>query len=508
MDKSDYRREYAAYCSALERERYNYHAGVRPGLQLEPIYDRYADLWTQEAIADLHHTWSETPAQFETERAGLRALMGAARLNYADRRAREVTDELSRCVAGARLEWDGEDLAAHEAQDRITEEPDAVRRRELAARWLDAVRRCDDLQAARFESLQESARLLGFGAYHTLCEDAAGISYEKIAASADLFLERTANAYMSHLSEWTARQLPPAAPRDRPYTDSLVFRRLAWLDHVFPAHKLQASYRATLANLGISAEAQKNIRIDEARPSDKGRSACFATSPPQDVRLVVGAHSGANSYLEFFYEASRAQHFAWSSSELAARHPEFIYAPDDAARSGHAFLFCHLLFDALWLADHLGVRPTEAHPIARSIALREAYEVRCCCAKLRYAFARSDSRSASRSEHLAETYAALHTEASGFRYRPEMYLLDSGGEGLAAAISLRARLFAVALNEHLRARHGYRWWKARAAGDELIDMWNTAARHPVEELAGLTGIGELDFNLLGDTLMTAMKGNN
>ena len=33
----------------------------------------------------------------------------------------------------------------------------------------------------------------------------------------------------------------------------------------------------------------------------------------------------------------------------------------------------------------------------------------------------------------------------------------------------------------------------------MIDMWNTASRYTVEELARLTDLGNLDFDLLADT---------
>ena len=80
MNPSDYRYDYAAYRSAVERERFERHAGVSPHLNLRPTEERYAELWTREVIEDLRRAREETPAQFETERAGLRALAGAAQV--------------------------------------------------------------------------------------------------------------------------------------------------------------------------------------------------------------------------------------------------------------------------------------------------------------------------------------------------------------------------------------------------------------------------------------------
>jgi hypothetical protein len=74
------------------------------------------------------------------------------------------------------------------------------------------------------------------------------------------------------------------------------------------------------------------------------------------------------------------------------------------------------------------------------------------------------------------------------------------GGGASAAETLRGRLFAASLVEHLRTRYGSRWWSRRAAGDELVDLWSTASRYTVEELAPLAGAGALDAELLSETL--------
>src|SRR2546423_11537429 len=97
MRPGDYRREYAAYGMALARARYEFHTGRAPQLNLAPLRERYADLWTRERPHELEQAWRETPAQFETERAALRRLVNVARLGYATVETREVADELASC---------------------------------------------------------------------------------------------------------------------------------------------------------------------------------------------------------------------------------------------------------------------------------------------------------------------------------------------------------------------------------------------------------------------------
>ena len=505
MNSSDYRRDYAAYCSAVERERYRHHAGLVARPDFGEAEERYADLWTREAIDDLSRVIDETSAQFETERAGLRALAGAARLRHLEVRARAVTEELRRCEAGGRIRWDGAETAAEDAPKLLSAEGDAARRRELTARWFDAVRPCDDLRAARLEALNGAARELGFDGLRALREDVAGVGLETLAAAADLFLERTARAYHSHLSRWAARHAPAqGAAGGLQFSDELFFGRASHLDVYFPPDWFGAAYEETLAGLGIRAAARRNVTVDAApRPSKQERSACFAVEPPQDVRLVVGARGrGAEWARETFAEGARAQVYAWASGDTAARHPEFVFAPDGATVEGHALLFAGLLRDAAWLGARRALRATEAEEAARSLALVELHDARRDCAGLRYWLALTSAADA-RSEQLKEAYLSSYTEATGFRYDAATHLL--GAERAArAATRLRARLFAASFGEHLRGRHGRRWYASRAAGDELIDLWNTAARYTVEELARLAWGGELSFDLLADELLTTM----
>lgn len=504
MKIEDYRRDFTAYNSALELAHYQHRAGFERELRIEPIYDRYGELFTREAIDALGRELSETPLHRETERASLRALIGAARYGYLQAQAKDLTFERALCESSARIDWEGESLPAYNVPAKISNEPVVAVRRELAARWLDALSACDDLRAARIESFHESARSLGFDSYRQLCAQTSGTDYEQLAAATGKFLVRTEQAYMSALARATAHDLPNVAFDDLQHADYFFFERMARLDPLFPASELLPTYVAAMRGLGIRVEHQQNIRIDdETRPFKNPRAACARVNPPDDVRFLLSPIGGAYDYRTLFHEAGHAQHLGWSSRELAARYPEFVYAPDYATTESYAFLFQNLFLDSLWLREHRSnLSAEQTSDAVRTLALRTTSTVRRYCAKLKYEIALHDSAQV-RSESLAATYVALQTEATGFRRSPALYLMDVDDEFYVAAY-LRAWAFEANLREHLRTRYGRRWWASRKAGDELIDLWNTSSRYTVEELAQLIGLGEISFDLLADTLIEAM----
>ncbi|HEX8292980.1 MAG TPA: hypothetical protein VF570_14575, partial [Pyrinomonadaceae bacterium] len=390
----------------------------------------------------------------------------------------------------------------------LAAERDAARRRELSRRRLDAVRACDDLRAARLEVLGEAARELGFEGRRAFYEGFTGVSLDALVAGAEGFLRRTEAAYMSALAEWSSRELAPGVARAPEYADLPYFERAADTDARLPARDFRRLYAETLAGLGVRVESQHNLHVDDATRAGKAAdSACFAVAPPEDVRLVVGGGAGGLGYFgRSLAEGGRAQVFAWASRETSRRHPEFVHAPDRATEAGHGLLLAGVLREPDWLEGRRGMRATEAGAFARRAALTELYRARRECASVVRALA-LERGAGGRSEQSAEEYAAAFTEATGFRHESATHLTDAE-DWFESATRLRARLFAAGLREHLRGRHGRRWFESRRAGEELIDVWNTASRYRAEELSKLLWGGEPGFELQADASIAALAGRD
>ena len=506
IDTDQYRRDFAAYHSSLEIAHFDYRAGFVGDLRVGPIYERYGHLFTLEAVAALRKAEANVPANLDTEVAGMRALVANACIGFLDTQAKELTDEIAETESSAKVRWQGESLTFFSVPGILANEYSIERRRDLYARWIDCTSENNDLRLARVEGLHRSACELGFGSYRDLFAYAAGTDFDQLAVRANSFLERTETPYINSLDRLIARDLPDIPRHSVQHADFSCIQRLHGLDQYFPARNVMSTYESSMKGLGINVGRQQNIHIDNtSRPLKHSRASCLRVNPPDDVRLLLSPIGGASDYMTLFHEAGHAQHLAWTSRELATRHPEFVYSPDNATTETFAFLLNNLFHDARWVKEHRpGLTDDQSRSIASDLALLGTHALRRQCAKLRYDILLHDSVRVN-SEQLAATYAELQNTATGYVRSSALYLSDVD-DGFYSSAYLRAWALEAGLREYLRTRYGYRWWASRKAGDELIDLWSTSSRYSVEELSGLLGLGELDFDLLAETCNAAMTG--
>lgn len=308
MNVSDYQAEYAAYRRALQRERFRQQLNSTVKANLQPLNERFADLWSLDSIRTLQQVRTDMPAHLETERRGVDALINHARLAQAEAAGKDVTDELDHCEAGARIQWNETSLAATRVPSLIAAEADYSRRRELQARWFDALRTCDDLRAARFEIQQ--------AAWHStdatnngqppLEADSGITSNAEITASAQSFLQRTSSIYLTQLADWVKHSLPETTISKLTFADSLFFKRAKQLDPVFDKRKSLTTYQTALRNLGIRVDRQSNLYFDSVTPA----------TTSHDTSSSSNNNSGTNHSTESALVSNRTRCYPINPSTL------------------------------------------------------------------------------------------------------------------------------------------------------------------------------------------------
>lgn len=493
----EYRREYADFHTAYMRENYLFLSGQKNNLHLEPIYDRYSDLFSTDSITGLKQALDDTPDHFETERAGLHRLFTFAMEQFLENSVKELTQRVSEYEAAATVTVMGREMTFQDLAVAVSSESERETRRTIYEKRLALIEASNDLRAERLNKLHAAARSFGHANYAALFEELRRLNFNTIGREAKALLARTESIYVARLNEALKRDLGLGIEEATRY-DSVYFIHLTEFDERFPADRLLEVYTETMAGLGISVQSQKNIAIDkEPRPRKSPRAFCMPVSVPSDIKLVIRPVGGQTDYQALLHESGHAQHYAWTSEGL---RPEFRHTGDYALTETYAFLFNHLISDESWLASFLNFQ--ENRVFIRSAMLARLLTIRRYIAKLIY---ERELHAAGDLARSADAYATLQAEATKFRTEPTEFLYDLD-DAFYSASYVRAWALEVALREHLKSRFGQRWWASPRAGNFLKEIWETGDRYTADEMASQIGIGPITFDPLIDEFNEALKG--
>jgi hypothetical protein len=472
-----YREDAEEFVSALDREYYLHFSGQQDEFDIEPIYDRHAELFSTDTVQALRESGNRELLEFAVQ-----GLVGRAT------KAEEA--ELARREAALELELDGEAVPFRQAAVLQSNEPDPDKRAAIEEARLElTARELNPLLREMLERSHSLARELGWRSMREMCEELSGIDLARLERQTGGFLEASAPHYEEILTPRLEVEVGFGFERLR-RSDFTYFFRARTLDAAYSEEKLLASFRETMAGLGVEGS---GVRLDvEQRPKKTPRAFCAPVRVPDEVYLVIARHGGRDDYEALLHEAGHAQHFAHMSAALPMEHR---YLGDNSVTEGFAFLFQHLAADPAWLRSRLGVTDTTA--VEEQARAAKLVYLRRYGAKLAYELQLHDEPASL--DPLADVYARLLSDALHVEWQPEGWLSDVD-PFFYAACYIRAWALETHLRRVLRERFGENWFDEREAGDFLKELWLEGQAMPAHELlAELTG-EELDFSALLDDL--------
>lgn len=484
MDLAQYRRELKNYYAAVEKNRLEKYTGAAQTIPSAAIAERFSDLFSRAAIADLEKSLENTGELTETETKARQNLLNISRLGFLRGQTEEISAEYESCRQSARVSFQNENLTFPEALAKIQIEENSVARREIYARLGEAQAFCADLWLEKFKIRRENAKKIGFENCPKLFEAVAQIDFESFGQKAEKFLAETEEMYFRALSE----AFPEAKSL---HVADLYFRqKQSERKEIFDGKKLPNFYRLLLENFNFQPEKISNLKLLEV--SGERRADFFrAGFPAPEVRFAVGARDGSAAFTSFLKTFGKAQQAAWTSAGLAERFPEFVFSPDAVLGEAYGILFRNLLADERFLRRNFGLWNEKlTGKIARENNFRLIFEIRRSALRFLFELKFHSSLNA----EIARELAAGFTQSLGFQ-ASESDVLFQLSEDFQPAKNLRALSFAFGLGEYLRARYDFDWWNKRAAFEELIDFWNTAERYKAEEMARMIGF-EMSFDLM------------
>jgi hypothetical protein len=468
---------------ALE-EYYSHSAGLKPTMEMARVYERYADMTTLDATREL----AEMGAPLELQRFAGEAYVGDG--------CKDLTDAVANLEASVSVEFDGEQIPYRAVRPRLLNEPDHARRSELHRRRCDVTER--ELNPVLGRVVERERELTGELGSDTVLGlyERFGYRPRELHAKTAAFLDQTEGLYLGEL-EQALRARVGVALEDAGPADISRLMRAPEFDAGFPSARALPALRATLSDLGIDLDAQRNVELDvEPREGKRPRAFCAPIRVPDRVVLVVLPQGGQDDYHALFHEAGHTEHFAHMRRSLPVEHRVL---GDNAVTEGFAFLLEHLVCDPRWLSAQLDFPRAEEY--VRFSAFTKLFFLRRYAAKLSYEL---ELHSATPLDALPERYTQLLSAAVGIPCPPSDFLEDVDG-GFYCTCYLRAWAFEAQLTEWLRGEYGGAWFRQRPAGSLVRELWELGQSLDADALLQDVTGDVIEFDVLADQARGALS---
>lgn len=483
-----YRERADRFIAEIDEEYYLHYAGHKDALELEPIYERHADLTSLERARAIG-------AAVDGDRR-VRELWRFACGGYLGNLTRSHAERTARLEAELKAKVDGDEIPFRMLRPTMANTDDRAKRERIERARNDLTEEhLIPIALEAFDVERQAVRDLGAPTYAEL-HRRFGFRLEQLAAQCRAFLDSTERLYEEAADRLFRARVGVGLAEAERFDVARLFRAPAW-DPAFPAGGMLPALEATLLDLGVDLRAQPNVELDvEQREKKSPRAFCAPIEVPQRVVLVIQPIGGVDDWRALFHEAGHTEHFAHTRAELSVEERRL---GDYAVTEGWAMLLEHLTSDRAWLDRRLDVpRP---HELAAESATQLLYLVRRYCGKLLYEL---ELHEADDPVPLRPRYVELLGEALKIEPSPTDYLADVDA-GFYVTEYLRAWALEAQLRSFLCERFGGEWFRSRKAGALLRELWSEGQRPTADEiLRELTG-AEIELEAVAEHARDALS---
>ena len=482
-----YRDQADRFIAELDEEYYLHYAGHKERLDLEPIYERHADLTRRERAQALGRS-----VDGDTR---LRELWRFACEGYLGNLTRELAERTARLEAELEASVDGETIGFRMLRPTMANEPDRDRRERIDRARTELID--EHLNPVYLEAVETTKRAvaeLGAPTYLDLYR-AFGFRLDEIAEQCRAFLDSTESAYEHAADRLFRERVGVPLEEARRWDVARLFRAPNW-DAAFPRNRMLPALEGTLADLGIDLRGQRNVHLDvEERPLKTPRAFCVPIEIPDRVILVIQPIGGPDDWHALFHEAGHTEHYAHTSADLPM---EAKRLGDNAVTEGWAMLLEHLVDEPAWLTRRLDMpRP---HDFAADGAAALLYIVRRYCAKLLYEL---EFHAADDVTQLPRVYVERLADALKIEPSAADYLADMDA-GFYASAYLRSWAFEAQIRSFLREEFGNAWFTRKEAGSLLRELWSEGQRYTADELLKDVAGMEIELDAVAERAREAL----
>jgi hypothetical protein len=490
LDLSRLRRDGQAFSEEISREYYLAGAGLKATADLQPIYQRYATITSEDSLAlTLDAFRSSTPDTEERRQA--RMLLEWQAESQSSRELapldeREIAWEGSAMVAlpdATRIQYERAPIEMANATDRASRLAIEKARYSLVDAELAPLRR------ERFQREREIIEKLDLAdGYNATFELLSGISLSQLRTACEAFLRDTQAAWDETHPEFVRRVLKIDS-REATRADALALFRAREFDVFFPAAEMEERVHRQVAEMGVDPTAGGRVRLDTGeREGKRSRAFCAPVRVPEEVYLVLRPHGGQTDWSTFLHELGHALHFGYMRGDYPF---EYRWLGDNSVTESYAMLFDHHMQNGRWLKRYSDLRETHARTFLRAAGFEELHFLRRYCAKLVYETELYGGQLAW--ESLPDLYVELLSSATSFRYSRADAFVDVDPRYYSARY-LRAWQLQALMSETLTERFDEDWWRNPRTGPWMVQsLFGEAQRELADELATRISGRELSF---------------
>lgn len=465
----------------VTREYYLVGSGQKEEMQMASIYERYRDLFSRDTVVR---------ALAGVKEKVQRLLAEFVALEHLENLVKELSEGITNHLLKAKVQWDGQEVAYHNVQTLIINEPNLARRHDLDERRREVMAAANRQREERWQTLHREARGLGFADYVALCDQLRALHLPGLAEEMKTLLAETKKIYFEKLGYFLYQIDVPEAQATT--SDIAYLFRAPQFDALFPKEFLVDSLRKTMSGMGIDIDKQAYLQLDtEPRPLKSPRAFCAGIRIPEEVKLVIKPKGGQDDYAALFHEAGHAEHFVHVDPNLDFA---FRRLGDNSVTESYAFLMEHLLHSPHWLSKILGAE--EAKEFLTLVRFRKLYFLRRYSSKLLYELQLHNQGTVGADRIYSSTLGGN----LGVRVFSENYLGDVD-DAFYAAQYLRAWVFEVQHRRYLERKFGSEWFANSQAGEHLARLWKRGQEPTVEEIASDLGYQGLDIAPLVEELV-------
>jgi hypothetical protein len=478
-----YREQADRFIAAINEEYYLHYGGLKDTLDLEPIYEQFAELTSLERANAIGAAVNGDRRVRELWRFACQGYLGNLTREH-DERAARIEAELTAMV-------DGEEIPYRMIRPTIANEPDRDKRQRLEhARNALTEEHLLPIQLEEIAIEQEGVQQLGAPNYAEL-HRRLGFRLDELAERAGRFLDETEMMFEQAADRLFRARVGIGLAEAERWDVARLFRAPEW-DTAFPADGMLPALEATLADLGIDLYAQENVELDvEQREKKTPRAFCAPIEVPQRVVLVIQPIGGVDDWRALFHEAGHTEHYAHTSADLPVEDRRM---GDFAVTEGWAMLMEHLVQDAAWLNRRLDV-PRPGVVVAEG-ATSLLYLVRRYSAKLLYEI---ELHEADDPVPLRKRYVELLADALKVEPSETDYLGDVDA-GFYVTEYVRAWAFEAQLSRFFREKFGSTWFARREAGSLLRELWSEGQRLTADELLKELTSAEIELEAVAESV--------